>query len=1199
MAESRHIVFTELHIRRLRGIASDADSLSFRAAGSGGFSPGIVVVHGPNGAGKTTTALALEGLLWPDGLDAHATISGSFSLDGRRYARSIEGGARLPWRVDGAGGTAPPVPAAELAHLYRLSLHELLQAETGDCTLARRIQREIYGGIDLAAAVRSLDLRTTAPSTACGEYKSWKLADRNVMEATERQQNLRQREAGMAVLQEQAAAAEAARQLEELCRLWLAARAAEAGIEPLRARVGRYDRHLADMSGQEAEEFRALCRELDQERQDAARCRQQFQEAHIAIAATGLADAPIDRCLLGELDEQVVEMRRQRDIELECLKQLAPLREQEERLRATLSGALQPEQVRMPESLELEPIRDYGEAVEALRCRRDVARLAGEWLPETAPVDEAEIDRSKLAVQGLRDWLCTPPPTPVESPHPVWVLPLLAGVAMVLGLVLTFSLHPVFALFVLVPPLILVLARRGREESAPDGRAVLRQQHAERQLPAPASWTPEEVRQLLEALEGRLAQARIDSGIRQRRTACFDQYRQELAACEARELRLRTILREQLGVVPEMHEGALLEAVSRLIRWRDARQALQTQEAIRTEAGRLLGEALDAFNARVEPLGRGNVDSLAGAAALLAELRTDHETLLREREEHRLAGQRIEELEARIARLLARRLRLLGSFGLEDEDAAMPEHLRQLTDWCEALPAYRQAVKEVEEAEFRAREAQLRLIGHPCWGAEWGELTADEVERRAAEWRAQAMQAERLHQQIGELRREVELATSGRTLSAALQQREEALDGLRKVREELVAGCATHLLAEHIRGRGQQQASGVLQRARHMFGAITSGRYDLDVRAEDADAAFLARDTRTSRIHSLDELSSGTRVQLLLAVRLAFLEEMEGDGPKPPLFLDELLANSDDRRADAIIDAVLAMAAGGRQIFYFTAQEDEAGKWRAAAARSAEVPITLIRLQRGEPEAVLPIERPVPAVAPAPEAGESYDDYGRRLGVPRFDPFADVGALHLWYLLDEPRALYRCVRHGFECWGQVEQLMRTTAPRLLLDLDAVRTADELAVIPALAAAFAHAATLWRQGRGIPVDRAALESSGAVSETYIEAIAELAVRCGGDARAILAAIDRKELPGFRTGKRNELESWFLEHGYLDEEPILSPEALRRQLAAVLSASGETGRLSAEDLDQVVSHLAVLPAQASGQERRPRAWGAGDANREHGA
>ena len=92
----------------------------------------------------------------------------------------------------------------------------------------------------------------------------------------------------------------------------------------------------------------------------------------------------------------------------------------------------------------------------------------------------------------------------------------------------------------------------------------------------------------------------------------------------------------------------------------------------------------------------------------------------------------------------------------------------------------------------------------------------------------------------------------------------------------------------------------VFHRARELFGIITRGRYDLQL-DEGPPPAFTAQDTATGALLHLDQLSSGTRVQLLMAIRLAFVENVEA-GPRLPVLFDETLGNSDELRAGASVD---------------------------------------------------------------------------------------------------------------------------------------------------------------------------------------------------------------------------------------------------------------------------------------------------------
>ena len=85
--------------------------------------------------------------------------------------------------------------------------------------------------------------------------------------------------------------------------------------------------------------------------------------------------------------------------------------------------------------------------------------------------------------------------------------------------------------------------------------------------------------------------------------------------------------------------------------------------------------------------------------------------------------------------------------------------------------------------------------------------------------------------------------------------------------------AAGRLLLDAVRREHETiQMPRVLERARGLFAAFTHGAYELRVAAEDA-ASFVAIEAATGAGRAPDALSDGTRVQLLLAARLAFAEE--------------------------------------------------------------------------------------------------------------------------------------------------------------------------------------------------------------------------------------------------------------------------------------------------------------------------------------
>ncbi|MFK7777670.1 MAG: AAA family ATPase, partial [Gimesia sp.] len=69
---------------------------------------------------------------------------------------------------------------------------------------------------------------------------------------------------------------------------------------------------------------------------------------------------------------------------------------------------------------------------------------------------------------------------------------------------------------------------------------------------------------------------------------------------------------------------------------------------------------------------------------------------------------------------------------------------------------------------------------------------------------------------------------------------------------------------------------------------------------------------------TVSELSSGTREQLFLAIRLAVVERFRKNGVELPMILDDVLVNFDQERTIAAIKTLNAVAEKGQQILFFT-----------------------------------------------------------------------------------------------------------------------------------------------------------------------------------------------------------------------------------------------------------------------------------------
>jgi hypothetical protein len=115
---------------------------------------------------------------------------------------------------------------------------------------------------------------------------------------------------------------------------------------------------------------------------------------------------------------------------------------------------------------------------------------------------------------------------------------------------------------------------------------------------------------------------------------------------------------------------------------------------------------------------------------------------------------------------------------------------------------------------------------------------------------------------------------------------------------------------------------------------------------------------------------------------------------------------------------------------------------------------------------------------------------------------------------------------------------------------------------------------WTVGRGRPVDRPALEQTDAVTETFIDGVADLADALDGDAEALMEVIrerDDERVSGFRSAKADELADYFREHGYLTDRVPLSREEMWQRVLAEVATERQDDLLSVEALDRLFDRL----------------------------
>ena len=1137
-----------LHVRRTPGIADGFELPP--------LSEGVTIVYGPNGSGKSSTARAIEAALWPGHERPRSLgVVAEYRIEEAFYRVEVDAG-HVAVQRDGVEARAPELPAPELRHRYRLSLHELMKCEDAD--FAREIVKQSAGGYDLGAAASALGFREN-PSAARNDSAALGQAMNDLKAAQHAQRELEARARDLDELRGRRDAARSARERQSL--LALAVKQCAAANEADRAGriVAGFPAELRNIAGTEHDRLRAL-REKIAECDGAIGKARVEEESSLAAAAALLSDGAPEYPVLATLRAELEALRECQRKEAECERDVEASVARQAEARRTLSGSgvTTDEQLARIDAGSFGDLSELAREAEQLRARVAAADATLRELSDAAAPED--LDSLRLGARLLARWLAAGESDARAGEGGaafLWGAAALAAIAWGLHAA---RWHWAFAFLALLALLLAVLGTRRRPVDDPG--AGLRREYERLSLPRPTAWSTDGIQELLDLLQARLAEGRLA----ERRAVLRERAARERSELEAplRSLGARGAdIAARFGVAPDTDQRQLSWLADRLGQWHAATLDVAGSRAALAAASGQYAASLVALRERLGGFGYDELRTPAEVAGAMDDLE-------RRSREHEQATARAGEARRRIAELFRARdaheaecSGILRGVGVGAADDALVEQLcARFDEYREACDAHRFALQSRE-----ALRSELRSM--PGFDPELEErpLASLELERDGAA-RA-AVELDSLTAAVARLEQEVDGAKHASDVEAALAAVAAARAALEEARDQdfraMTGSVVLRYVQQLTRDRHRPE---VFHRARELFALITRGRYRLDF--DDGDApAFRAFDVNARAGRALDELSSATRVQLMLAVRVAFVESQERR-VRLPLLLDETLGTSDDERARAMIDAVIALAGQGRQIFYFTAQHDEAGKWVAALQESetphAMIDLAAVRGQRTTGAAPLPIAS-VPSFEVAEPAGCTHADYGSLLRVPAFRPGIDPpDSAPLWYVVDDPEELFRFMQSGIRTWGALRNLVENGGARLVADTPALwqRARGYARALEALCSETAI-------GLGRPVDRAVLLDSGAVSERQMERVLAVCDRCGGDARALVEGLEGGEAPGFQKKKITALREYLESTGHLDERPRRTAEQIRvAMLAAVGPAVGD-GALDTRAVDDLLRRL----------------------------
>ena len=1146
-------------------------------------SAGINIVTGPNAIGKSSLARALQYLLESHGSDPPAlSLEAEFDGGDARWKVTRNGG-QIVWRCNGEVASRPALPGADRVGLFRLSVENLLDdSDANDQALAERLRRELHGNFDLGQPrieLGRLFARHEARQLAEAERARRRVENEYV--------DLQRQEAGLPTLERQIEKAVAARARSEHLAQALGLADAIDARKDRESALAQFPPEMGRLRGDELEQLEESETRASKLNEELRERQHDLETARASLERTGLAQAAPAPEEVHAAEERLRQLDRQ-SVELENVR--SAVAEADAALRDVLAH-FNPEGA--PPKLNSEAVRRADSVAQPLVAAQNRRRELQEQLALAGEEPEAtELERHRDGAEALRAWLAgndvesSRTGTSTKLPRLVsWVALVAAAFAAVAALMYGVLVAFAGALAAAIALGVALFLLHGRRSAVPSPVAAAIRRFEETDLPPPSQWNEQDVRRhLRDVIEVRLNEMTLQRA----RAAYSERIRLQMNDADAAVERLeeeRTSLAREIGFDPRLPVIEFQRFIHLCSEWDKARSRHAQQ---RERLDLLRHDIADTANrvrkfsgpwrvpdapALEDAAGRPDPVLLHGAFDDLRE-RIDAAGNARNRI---LAGETaIQSLEQRLAEVHDAVERLFARADVEAHDrAALAARIEQLPRWKEANTALHTA--NTEEALARVRLAeQPDLVAL----ADEGERTRLQAESEAAD--VEAAEHTRLIQEHTTIRTRLNDAGKERKLEQTAAEEGAARQALEDKRDDALLAVATGTLLDDVeRAFEAEHEPAVLRRARDLFAEVTARAFVLQLRG---DGAFIARDVRQETARELAELSSGTRMQLLLAVRLAWIETQEQGGETLPLFLDEALTTSDEERFAVMAQSMerlagpgdegTAEAVRGRQIFYLSARRHEPALWQqATGTRPAVIDLASVRFP---PEALAPEEYRVDAPPPIPAPnGASAERYASLLGVlPRPDFHQPEGGIHLFHLLRDDLTLLHTL---MDTWrirslGQLEFLLTSDAAQSALAADDLRR--DLRQRCRVVRTWVE---LWRQGRGRPVDRGVLEQSTAVSATYIDRAGDLAARVGGDGEALVRALRAGELGRFRTRKIDELERWLADEGYTDDQERLTGEDRRRlTLQRIVPATDA----DAADVNRVVTWLEAGTAAGEG-------------------
>ncbi len=1142
------MILKRLNIIRLPGI-DESFQVDFKGSG-------FHIIHGPNGIGKSSLCKAVEHLYWGDSkTNSPISVTGHIELNGVNW--SIErDGRSLKWsRIDGLETDLPELPPSYQAKCFFLQLRDLIDPSKDSLAdIATQINRQMAGGFDLDAVIESFPELT--------RHRTGKLsrdfihANSNIDKKQKEQSHLQSRENHLETLQKklESAREEANREASIDRALGLLEKRKE--LDQLRPDLSRFPSEISKLQGNEIDRLNGLEERIQNLSEEIKQLIFEVQIAEDEQHDSQLS-APLDSINLTAKKSQVDKLIRLEDKIQTIDSEIAGDENGLSKAMKAIGGT-----VRLDRQYTLE---EHGQLYEFLgQCtsaqnQQEIINTKIKLLETDSldPISGSNSNEYESAITALRMWLRAPVPGTsfLTKTNAIWGL-LVGLITSLLGGILTvyFSLTALIlvgtGLSILLFAFFVFLSTHD-SPSTSDTQEAAENDYRQTSQPEPEPWEFLSVKHLLTQLETEQAKALAKIQLKEWRKVELAQLKLELETVRDEQEKLdikRLELAKELNL-EHVPDAKLVDYARSLNEIQEIHNRLNERKGTSQELKASYAKELEIIRNYISEYGTDQPQNGFEAKAIIDSLGVRSNQLEKAISKKRSAEKQIERRNSEKQQEEKHVQDIYASLSIEQGDFA------KLRDMLNQQQEYLELGKRISKLENLIDGDMQEL--HAANQSDLENLTIEDLQQLKKQAEQAKHRVEEISKEISEIQTLTNQAKQGSTMQDLITEQENARMNLQDALDVQLQSQAVKFLISQVKEQYEQRhVPRLFERAKFQFQRFTHNSYDLQIARHDGKPALRAMDLHAGKIRELDQLSDGTRVQLLIAARIAYAEEIEKN-LKLPFFLDEALDQSDPQRFAAIVKCLgQASADQKRQIVYLTSDPSDQNRINHALEHAGYEVASIIDLGGIRNRSVrvddaTKLEVQSEADIPAPSS-QPYSQYVFDLAIPEFIPTRGWNSQSICYVLPENNELlYRFFKNGIRTAGQWSivqgQPLANELCSELLNPEEIGNRVEL---------FKVFCELWSVGRGRPLDRHALETSEAISDRYIQGISDIAKENQGSASKVLEILRGREderSSSFRHNQIEKLEQYFLDNGYLEEREILDKDGLLLRIRATPVAS----------------------------------------------